>query len=156
MIQTWLISLKKSIPPFDITLGSSITLNFIIYGAFFLTLIACWLNSLNVTLQTLLSVGTAGMFLYTYQGGVLSYRNVAKLHCKSDGCWSLFNSDGSSDLYRLKETSVILGPLYFLHFQSKSKSINLILANDCMTAEEKRNLRVALKVYRKKLLFARV
>lgn len=96
------------------------------------------------------------MFFYTHYSGVLNYQQVLKLNCKADACWTLLKKDGSADNYRLTENSVILGPLYFLYFQSTSENIALILANDSMTTDEKRHLRVALKVYRKQLLAARI
>lgn len=128
----------------------------IVNASFLLVLIACWINNLSLAHQILLSFSAVALFFYTHYSGVLNYRQVLKLHCKADACWTLFKKDGSADNYRLTESSVILGPLYFLYFQSTSESIAVILANDSMTTEEKRHLRVALKVYRKQLLAARV
>ena len=131
-------------------------LNVIINASFLIVLIACWLNNLGLVQQVLLSLSTVAMFFYTHYSGVLNYRKVLKLHCKTDACWTLFKRDGFAGTYRLTESSVILGPLYFLYFQSTSENIALILANDSMTSDEKRHLRVALKVYRKQLLAVRV
>jgi len=144
--------LKKSLAEFEIYLQPSVKLKLVIVCSFLLALISCWLNRFSFGVQCVLAISVVFTFIYALRSGVFSYRNVSKIHCKTDGYWALLDRDGQSEIYKLKDTSVILGPFFFLHFESITSTINLVVVSDSMTLEEERRLRVALRIYKNQLL----
>ena len=144
--------MKKFVPAFETNIQASVIVRWLVYSSLLLVLVSCWLNTFPFGVQLALSMAVFLIVIFDIRSGLLNNRNVTKIQCKADGSWLVFKGNLEPEYYRLKDTSTILGSLFFLHFQSKKQSLYLVLANDSMTAEEGRKLRVALRVYKKQLL----
>ncbi|MBV1899975.1 MAG: hypothetical protein KUG63_11520 [Cycloclasticus sp.] len=126
------------------------------YSVFIFALMACWLNALAFPAQVMLSVFVILMIAHTVHIGALNVAQVKKIRCKENADWLIQRNHDKPHVYRLKETTRLLGPLIFLHFQSDTKTLYLALSSDSMTNEENRKLRVALRVYKNQLLNPKV
>ncbi len=83
---------------------------------------------------------------------IIAYSGVRKISCRTEGFFELFEHFGEGSRYKLQSSSTIIGRFFFLHFVSVSglrpTSLNVVLASDSLTADEARNLTVALNVYK--------
>lgn len=125
-------------------------------SAFVLALFSCWLNNLDLIIQSGLSVAVVVIFIYSLRSGTLNNQGFNEIRCKPDGCWELIDQAGSSRIATLKDTSAVLGPFIFLHFYSKTADFNIVLAADSLSGEAARKIRAALKVYKDQLMAAKV
>ncbi|PHS72008.1 MAG: hypothetical protein COB22_06230 [Cycloclasticus sp.] len=117
---------------------------------------SCWLNGFGFPIQILLSVGVILSCYLIFNTDVINNTGIEKIQCMSDGYWRLVDNKNQTTVCKLAGTSSVLGVLYFLHFRSKKETINIVLANDSMSIEEQRCLRVTLKVYGKQLKEAKL
>ncbi|MEO1896513.1 MAG: protein YgfX [Cycloclasticus sp.] len=147
--------MKKSIPTFDVSLKVSNKLKFTVAVTFCLAMASFWINDLNRWIQVILTVILL-LFVGPVYRSIISYKRICKIHLLSDGCWELVDFKGKSEIYILKNSSAILGSFFFLHFQNKSKNINLVLAQDSITDDESRKLRLTMRVYNSQLMKAKV
>ncbi|MGB1541811.1 MAG: protein YgfX [Cycloclasticus sp.] len=148
----WRISLKKFVPPFEVKVQSSPILRRLYLSFFVLIFLSCWLNELAFSFQLVLSLITLAIALCFFHLNSLNGCKKITIRCRSDGSWSICQSGLIKENCRLRGTSALIGPLYFLHFESNKKRINVLLANDSMTGEEARKLRMALRVYKSQLM----
>lgn len=152
MTPVWRISLKKFVPPFEVKIQSSSILRRLYLSFFVLIFLSCWLNELALSFQLVLSFITFAIALrFFYLNTLNGYKKIT-IRCRSDGSWSIYQSGLIMEHCRLRDTSALIGPLYFLHFESNKKRVNVLLANDSMTREEARKLRMALRVYKSQLM----
>ncbi len=149
-------SLKKSIPAFEIDLINPVTRHVVTGFIFLSALICCWLNSLLPVFQFALFVAVLFSFLVGFRKGAFCHRGLRRIACQPDAYWLLYDTKGCRHDATLLDSSVIIGPFYFLNFVSQTGPIPLLLTTDSMSVEAARKLRVSLKLYRQQLIAARL
>lgn len=148
----WPVSLKKSIPTFEIKLQKSTRLTLLLMLVFGFAFLSCWINGLTIGVKTALSLALFIYLLRIFSTTKWLYKGFSRIRCNADGFWQLIDDKGSSILCSLSSTSAIIGPFLFLHFASKKKRINIVLLSDSMSCEDNRRLRMTLTLYGEKLM----
>ena len=156
MTLQWRVSLKKSIPAFEIRLQKSTKLTLLLIVVSGLAFLSCWLNGLSLSVKMALSLALIIYLLRTYSATKWPYKGFSYLRCNADGYWQLMDDKGDSILCSLRPTSVVIGPLLFLHFNSKKQQFKLVLSDDSMSSEDNRRLRMTLKLYGEQLMAVKV
>lgn len=151
----WLISLKKSIPTFDLVLKSSKQLKAIVVVTVIVAVTSIGLSDIHLYLKGALSIFLLVYAPFLYQK-INSYQALKKISCLSDGCWSLQGMDGDSTIYALNESSTVLGPFFFMHFKNTVDTLNVVLVSDSISKDDARRLRLTLNVYSNELMKAKV
>jgi len=156
MTLQWRVSLKKSIPAFEIRLQKSTVLTLLLIVVSVLAFLSCWLNGLSFSVKMGLSLALLIYLLRTYSATKWPYKGFSRIRCNADGFWQLIDDKGDSILCSLRPTSVVIGPLFFLHFNSKKQQFKLVLSDDSMRSEDNRRLRMTLKLYGEQLMAVKV
>jgi len=148
--------LKKSIPAFSIVLKKSLTLQLTAFFIAFLALASCFLNNLPLIVQLSFLLAVVGFICDFLYSSVINYSGITKISCRADGYFELRGSGKKVVLCKLQKSTSVLGAFFFLHFQpvggADLKPQNITLANDSLTGEGARQLRVALNVYKTNVL----
>ena len=152
MTLRWPVSLKKSIPAFEIKLQKSTRLTLLLMLVFGFAFLSCWLNGLTSEVKTVLSLALFIYLLRTFSTIRWLDRGCSRIRCNADGYWQLIDDKGGSIRCSLCATSAILGPFVFLHFVSKKKRLARVLLRDSMSSEENRRLRMTLTLYGEQLM----
>jgi hypothetical protein len=139
--------LKKSIQALEVNLKKSVKLRVFLGVIFLLALVSCWLNGLSMQLQLLLTAIVILFFYLSLKSNIATNKDILTIRCCSDGYWELVHANNKIIRCALAGSSKALGPLYFLHFYSSADKFNLVVANDSMSSDEWRKLRVTLKIY---------
>jgi hypothetical protein len=117
----------------------------------FLALISCWLNDLSLYIQITLTGFVVIYTAFLKRSKIAQHHDIKRLQCNSEGYWLLVDERTEPIDYVLSNSSVVIGKFFFLYFKSKTTSINLVLANDSISNEGARKLRLALNVYKDQL-----
>ncbi|MEW5057000.1 MAG: protein YgfX [Cycloclasticus sp.] len=149
-------SLKKSIPAFEIELINPVTRHVVTGFIFLSALICCWLNSLAPAFQLGLSSLLLLSLMYGLKTAAFCHRGLCRIACQPDAYWLLSDAKGAQLDASLLNSSVIIGPFYFLNFATQTGSLSLLLTADSMSDEAARKLRVSLKLYRQQLIAVRL
>lgn len=119
---------------------------------FALAFLSCWLNGLSFSVKIMLFLALLIYLLRTFSVIKWPYKGFSCIRCNADGYWLLMDDQGRSVLCSLSPTSAVIGPLFFLHFNSKKQRFKLVLAGDSMSNEDNRRLRMTLKLYGEQLM----